>query len=240
MSIEDPQLSADSLATDDPCKLFRQCLRTGHGAAWEAFLDRYDGEVRRAIFRACSRRHRMLGSLGWSYGEALQEVYCRILAAGGAPFDGNCERQLWKWLERVADHLICDVWRRHRALKRGAAGHRGIALDVLGQGEVPRAESTPEHLLMVKEGMRTLLQRCTEILRGVAAETVKVLVRRAFLEGCTSREIAHASGGRWTAGDVDVLLSRLRRGMAAQGLELPRRGGAGRQAKWTLCNELVG
>lgn len=228
-------MRVNNLRSENPCQLFRRCVEEPEANYWDDFLFLFGDQVRQAVLRACARRSSILRRLDLDLDEVMQEVYCQVLAKRGTPFEGDVDEQLWRWVERVAEHLICDFWRRHQAFKRCPPGARVEASEVLCTADVEQTLSSPEHHLLVKEGIGGLLERCRNVLHGVRSETVVTVVRRAFLEGCTTREIAWASDGQLSVREVNALLNRLRRGLAAQGLRLPRRSGAGQQAAWTFC-----
>lgn len=229
---DEPQSSGHPSDVDPACRLFRRCLADRRAADWELFLQRFGASFRRAVRRAWVRRAPARKGAGLSFEEILQEVYCRLLDDRQAPFEGRSGEQLWAWVERVAGHLMCDLWRRRRARKRQQPTPESVSLHWYGAEIERQARANPEHRLLVNEAMEVLLRRCRDVVREVSGETVASLLRRAFLEGCTSREIAHSSDGRMTTRDVNRLLNLLRRRLAARGLYLPRRRNAGRQAPW--------
>ena len=216
---------------DDACRLFKRCVEVRQECAWEDFFRRYDRRVRGAVFTSWMNRAEGARGVGLDYEELLQEVYCQLLGEGSSTFEGEHDEQLWGWIERLAEHLLCDLWRRRTALKRCPPATAGKSISIGSLPGLTCNSVSPEQQLLTKEGFRCLLMRCREVMQGVQDHLVVRLVRWAFVEGCTSHEIS-AVCGDLTSRDVDLLLQRLRRGLATQGLKLPRRGSGGRQAPW--------
>ncbi len=220
------------MRSHEACRLFKYCVVERHESAWELFFRRYDRRVRRAVLRSWKRRSAGAQRFGLEYEELLQEVYCQLLGEGSSTFEGEHNEQLWGWIERISEHLICDLWRHQRALKRCPPAISETPVE-LCSGEGPgQATTSPEQQLLAKESFGNLLRRCREVMLGVHERWVVHLVRWAFLEGCTSHEISLASGEVLSPQEVDRLLQRLRRGLALHGMKLPRRGSGGRQAPW--------
>lgn len=215
------------------CQLFRRCLEERREEDWNLFLERFGHPLRQAVRQEWAWRSRGPDGFGLNLDETIQELYCHLLSNGHGGFRGGTADELWQWIRRVAAHLICDLWRRHRARKRYPKEGSGALVRACVVGAEPMTWLTPEHRLIMQEGFAAWLRRCREILHDLSSETAATMVRRAFLEGCTSHEIATASEGRMTTDDVDRFLRRLRTRLAEQGMVLPRRGGAGTQAAWT-------
>lgn len=227
------------MRSHEACRLFKQCVSERRESAWEEFFRRYDRRVRRAVLHAWKRRSVGAQRFGLDYEELLQEVYCQLLGEGSSTFEGQHNEQLWGWIERISEHLICDLWRRQRALKRCPPATSDTSVE-LCSGQGPWYVTTsPEQQLLAKEDFGSLLQRCREVMLGVHRRWAVQLLRWAFLEGCTSQEISLASGEELSPKDVDRLLQRLRRGLASRGLKLPRRGSGGRQAPWVPRSQNV-
>ena len=80
---------------------------------------------------------------------------------------------------------------------------------------------------MLAECRRLLLERCRVIAESMTRRSDRErnlrILRLAFLEGWTSREIAGAAAGRLAASTVDSLVHRARRHLARGGLRAPSR-----------------
>ena len=220
----------DCVRPDAVCQLFRRCLEERREEDWDHFLERFGQPLRHAVRLEWAKCSGGPNGLGLSFEETVQELYCHLLSPGLEKFRGRDADQLWQWIRRVSAHLMCDLWRRRRAQKRHPLEEQGRLVQLSGTGDEPQTWLTPEDRLLSREGLLTWLRRCREILHDLSSEAAQSLVRLAFLEGCTSREIAAASDGRFTTADVERLLRRLRVRFAQQGMVLPRRGGAGRGA----------
>ncbi len=209
------------------CELFHRCIDRRGGEEWREFHRRFHPHVRRAVRQAFVRGGIIL--LEPDLEEIVQDLYCRLLAAG-RPFRGRSEPELWCYFSRIARNLALDRRRAARAKKRwleaAAANPAAIGARVpVGTSwekteELVSSEPSPEERCLLNDSRRVFLAGCRKVARNDRA--VRVL-RLALLEGWTSREI----GGRLglTPNQVDVMLYRLKRRLAKEGLRLPRRKG---------------
>ena len=212
------------------CELFHRCVHRRDGEEWREFLRRYQPRLRAAVRRAFLQRGLRLAEPDLE--DLVQDLYCRLLAAGGKRFRGRTERELWGYLGQVAKNVVIDHQQAARARKRwpgiAAAGIGPPAGERLDPVEhealeaVACREASPEERLLVADYRRFVLARCRQVTRGERA--VKVL-RLAFLEDWSSPEIARRLGGGLTANKVDMLVYRLKRRLAKEGIRLPRRRG---------------
>jgi DNA-directed RNA polymerase specialized sigma24 family protein len=202
--------------------LARRCAVERDGRGWNELLRRHGGRIERAVRRALRRSGAEASADGVA--ELMQDVYCRLLEAGGRVllrFRGRSDEELSAYLGRVAERVVLDRVRAARAAKRGAdrvwpaAG--GVMAGAAGTGE------SPEERLLRRERQRLFLRRCRELVgRERAGRSVRVL-RLALLEGWSSGEISAALGGALAPCSVDSLIYRVRRRLAAAGVVLPRR-----------------
>jgi len=197
-------------------------------ASWEDLVGRYGhhlhGQVRWSLYRAG------LSPEPDQVEDRVQEVYCRLLP-GGTPL----LRQLRRWSEarvvrylgRIARRVVCDEKRATQAVKRGA----GFEITLGGRlselaNRVVDSRGTPEELAMLAEARRALLARCRRLASASMypedrRRNLRVL-RWAFVEGWSSREIVRAEGGLLAVSTVDTLVHRARRRLGA-GADLPNR-----------------
>lgn len=201
----------------------------GAAAGWEQFVTRFDRPLGAAVRRALTRFG--LAPQRELVEDLVQEVYCRLLETGPRPrdFRGRNDREVTSYLGRVARSLVVDQLRRRRAVKRGGEWRQAAG----GVGESDLAErvadpaASPEDRLLAGERRRLFLARCRRCAGAgeVGRRNLRIL-ELALLDGWSSREIARALGGELLASSVDTLLHRMRRRLAAGGLQLPRRGRA--------------
>ena len=203
------------MSTLNPCELFDHCMsETGGSGHWRRFIDRHGGQVR-SVVRLTARRCKLPLSPP-DLDELVQELYCRLWSARGRGFRGRSEAQLWSFLSRVAHNLVVDRQRSLGARKRRP--REGV--EPTSRLLSPKAD--PEERLLNRERRLRFLELCREIARGDRAKVELRALSMACLEGWTSREIAGRLG-RLSAGQVDVLVHRLRRHLAKEGIRLPRR-----------------
>jgi DNA-directed RNA polymerase specialized sigma24 family protein len=202
-------------------------------AAWEELVRRYGvilrGQVRRSLHGA-----------GFPFEpeqveERVQEVYYRLLTGGAGRLRllrRWSERQVVAYLSKVAQRVVVDEVRAQAAAKRG--GLRLSFAACLGEAAERAVDpcGSPEERVMVAEARRLLLERCRRLAGSMGArhdrELCLRILRLAFLEGWTSREIACAEGGRLVVSTVDSLVHRARRRLARGGFEVPSRRRTGR------------
>jgi DNA-directed RNA polymerase specialized sigma24 family protein len=198
-------------------------------ASWEELVDRYGhhlrGQVRWSLYRAG------VSAEPDQVEDRVQEVYCRLLLGGTLllrQFRHWSEVQVVRYLGRTARRVVCDEKRAAQAAKRGA----GFEIALAGRlaelaNRVVDSRGTPEELAMIAEARRALLARC-RLLASASMypedrqRNLRVL-RWAFVEGWSSREIVRAEGGRLAVSTVDTLIHRARRRLDQGGADLPCR-----------------
>jgi RNA polymerase sigma factor (sigma-70 family) len=203
--------------------LARRCALERDVAGWNELLQRHGARLERGVRRALRRAGAEAGAE--SVAEQLQEVYCRLLEHEGRVllrFRGSTHAELSAYLGRVAETVVVDRLRAARAVKRGGdRATRGARPEL---ERAPANAESPEESLLRRERRWVLLRRLRQLVRGPGAGRALRVLRLALLEGWTSREISAAFGGAMAPASVDALLYRLRRRLAAGGLEVPRRG----------------
>lgn len=227
------------MAATSACELFRRCLARRGGDEWREFHRRYNPRIRRTVLRAF--RQRGVRLVEPDLDEFVQDLYCRLLTAPGRRFRGRSEPQLWTYLDRVARSVALDHRRASRAAKRRAQvvapGGGGEERDRPENGRprdgtpqraaVPEAidemaarQVSPEERCLIREYGRLVGAGCRKHSCNDRAVTV---LRLAILEGWSSPEISRRLGGAMTPGQVDLLVCRLKRRLAKEGLKLPCR-----------------
>lgn len=215
------------------CDLFHRCIDRRGGEEWYEFHRRYHPHVKKAVRQALVQGGFAVPEPDLE--EIVQDLYCRLLASG-RPFRGRSETELWCYLGRIARNLALDRRRAARARKRwleaaaldpGSPGCGATGFRPLGRTPRERAEElvssepSPEERCVLNDCRRIFVARCREVVRG---ERARKILRLAILEGWSSREIARRLGGM-TPNQVDVLLCRLKKRLAKEGIRLPRRRG---------------
>lgn len=206
-----------------------RCLITGCArldeSCWEELVARFGPRLRGGLLAAA--RARRSDSAPVAVEDLLQEVYCRLLAAGGRAlraFRGTTEAELASFLGRVGESVLADALRRRKAIRRALdrdEPERGAELP----DWVMRRRANPEERMLTRERRGLFWRRCrtAAALRGPARRRNLAILRWTLLEGRTSREVSQALAGSLSPSSVDSMLSRLRGELARAGLELPGR-----------------
>lgn len=164
--------------------------------------------------------------------ELAQEVWCRLLERDRARRPGprgEHELETAEYLRRVATSVVVDAWRNDRAFKRCPAHLDSLETLAGGGGESYADErGCPLRRTQARDRLIDFLRQCRSLLGRRPSRDRFDAVRMVWVEGMTSREAARQLGGAWTAGAVDCLLMRLRRRLAARGIETPVRDRAAR------------
>ncbi len=199
------------------CELFRRCL-DGSGDDWREFVQCHGPRVRRMVSAAARQCGVKLQEPDLD--ELVQELYCRLLMTRyRRRFQGGTESEFWRFIGQVGFNLVVDRKRSVFAKKRRP--------EASGSGRRPRRSPTaidPEQRLLGKEGRKIFLQRCREITRCDRMMLELQALGLAFLDGWSSREIA-VELGVLSVRQIDSLVFRLRRHLAKDGIQLPRRVG---------------
>ncbi|HXO18572.1 MAG TPA: sigma-70 family RNA polymerase sigma factor [Thermoanaerobaculia bacterium] len=216
-------------------------LETACGAGWEVpswedLVRRYGSGLQarvRRVLRRSGRRPRIE-----QVEELVQEVYCRLFAAGGRRLRqcrAEGEGQVISYLGKIAERVVIDQLRTALAAKRGGGRlvplDRGQELDLAERAVDPRG--TPEDRLLAEERRQLVASLCRRLASEPAGRRDLRILRLALVEGWSSREISLAVEGELAPAAVDSLVCRLRRRLAEDGIELPRRdlGGQGRSER---------
>lgn len=211
------------MPTVSACDLYRRCIHRRASVDWQEFLRRYGWRIRAAIRRAFQRRGHALreGDLE----ELVQDLFCRLLGTGGRHrFRGHDDVQLWSYLAKVAHSLEMDRRRNAHAHKRMAEVIPFNELVEELPSQVVSSELSPEVLFLEEERWRVFFCRCHHHLHGDRSIKVRAM-RMALRDGWSSREISRQLGGALNPGQIDGLVHRLTRRVAAEGLPVPRRAG---------------
>ena len=202
-------------------------------AGWEDLVRRYGPMLHGQVYRSLLRAG--FAPDAEPVEDWVQETYCRLLD-GGPPrlrqIRSLAGGQVVNYLTRVAHGVITDERRARAAFKRGG-GYRlrpgGRLTEIADRAVDPRA--TPEEAALRGEMRRLLFARCETLVDArlpteERRRSVKIL-RRVFLGGWTTAEIARAEGGRMARSSIHALVHRARRKLAVAppSRQLRRRGG---------------
>jgi len=199
------------------CDLFRRCLTRRHPDDWHEFLGRYQRRLRTVIWRVLKRQG--VERAKQDLDEYAQELYLRLWIVDGRSFNGRSEAELWKYLARAVRNLAVDR-------RRGAETARRCRERLEDRGEPPGPvrPACPERRAMARQDLRIVLQRFRwAAARDSRPELKMRILRLAYLDGCSSPEIARRLHGLLTPVQVDATIFRLRRRLAEEGLALGRR-----------------
>jgi RNA polymerase sigma factor (sigma-70 family) len=184
-------------------------------SAWRTFVRRYGRFLANTVRRTLRERGEPGGRE--TVEELRQEVYCRLLAHEGHSLrnfrgsrgQGDDEASVRAYLGAIARSVVLDELRRRHALKRGGGQRRPLSTTGFDNTlDSEQAAPCPERRAILRDRLRALINACTPDKRS--QRSVQVL-RWAFLEGWTSREIAAALPGRPSPSSIDSMLYRLRR-----------------------------
>jgi DNA-directed RNA polymerase specialized sigma24 family protein len=162
---------------------------------------------------------------GEEVGERLQEVYCRLLDDGCAilrRFRGRTDSEAYAYLKRIAETVTVDRLRLEAAEKRGRYLVSGGVEELVGD-RVADLGPSPEARAVHRDACRRLWAACRKQVRTRHRARDLAILQLALFEGWSSREISNAMGGRLSVSSIDTVLHRLRRRLAACGLDLPPR-----------------
>lgn len=195
----------------------------GDGAAWDEFVTRFEGSLRRGIAIA------LTGYNGHRRAQAedlLQEVYYRLLERRAHRLKRCRERDemaIRAYLVRLARNVAIDHLRARRTVRRGR--HHVLLRSPVGAGvdlAPDRRPSIEDRLILRQEGRR-FLRSCRRAAAGRSENRNVRILALAFLAGLTSQEISRRLGLTLSPGSIDSLISRARRKLEAEGVELVSR-----------------
>lgn len=196
----------------------------GDGAAWNEFVARFEGSLRRGVAIALTGRR---GHRRVQMEDLLQEVYYRLLE-GRARRLRRCrerdETAIRAYLVRLARNVAIDYLRARRTVRRGR--HHVLLQSPAGTGVdlAPDRRPSIEDRLILRQQGRRFLRSCRRAAAGRSENRNVRILALAFLAGLTSREISRRLGLALSPGSIDSLISRARRKLEAEGVELvPRR-----------------
>ncbi len=222
------RLRSTTASCDTP-DLLGRCLDRGAEEDWRAFLPHYEPRIRGVIRRALDGSGVRMSCEDLE--DLVQECNYRLLSLArrldrgtGGWFRGRSEGEAWSYLACVARAVAIDFLRARKAAKRprpevGCSSYRLLS-------SLPAVQSTPEERMLICERLAELVNRWHRHW-GSRSDCLRThAVKRAVIDGWTSAEIARESRGALTRQQVDGLVYRVRRRLAAEGVRLARRGAA--------------
>jgi len=203
--------------------LLRRCASDDQDP-WTELTARFGARLEAGVRRALRRA-------GWQASsdqieDFLQDVYCRLLERDRRAlhrFRGASEGEAAAYLRRIAETVTLDALRQAAAAKRGGEHPAADAVDL---DNAPSRTASPEDELLARERWAELATRCAAAAGRHAARRNRWILRKALVEGWSSREISAGLGGGLTPGSVDSIVARARRRLAREGLALRRRAAA--------------
>ena len=204
-----------------PSDLLRRCLNRQPNEDWPRFLDHYSPRIRRAIVRALC--HAGAPAHPELVRDLKQDVFCRLLVAARRRVGwvrGSSEGEAWNYFLQIVRTTVLDYLRRRRARRRQCVR---ATVDMRFLDGVVASDQTPEQRLLSAEEESQLEARYRACLAPHNRKRRARALRLALFEGWSSREIARDSGGALRASQVDGMVHRVRRRLAKQGVEVPRR-----------------
>ena len=207
-------------------KLIRRCASKRDVDTWAEFQDRFHRPLRSGVRRTLARFGARVSED--DHQDLIQETYFRLLEGEGRRLRscrGEVEGAIAVYLGKVAESVVIDFLRGRSAAKRGAGllvEPRSDQVSSLVENVVdPRR--TPEEKLLLRERRARFLASCRRLVGKGTEKRDLLVLYLAFFEGCTSREICGRVGHGLRPSTVDSLIHRMRKRLAALGVEMPRR-----------------
>ena len=208
-------------------ELIRRCATARDSRSWAEFQDRFSRPLRSGVYRTLMRYNARISDDERQ--DLLQETYFRLLEGEGRRLRrcrGEVEGAIAVYLGKVAESVVIDYLRGRSAAKRG----RGVLVELPARDDgVDLAESvldtrrTPEERLLERERRLRFLASCRKLVGKENQHRDLRVLYLAFFEGWTSREICRRVGHGMKPSTVDSLIHRLKKRLAASGIEIPRR-----------------
>lgn len=206
--------------------LVHRCATDRDANTWQEFQNRFDRPLAMGVWRTLQRFDARISQD--EHQDLLQETYCRLLEAQGRRLRscrGEVEGAISAYLGRVAESVVVDYLRGRNAAKRGGGvvvePRRSSGADLADGLSDPRR--SPEERLLLRERHTRFLARCTKLVGKRTPQRDMQVLYLAFFEGWTSREICNRVGQGMKPSTVDSLIHRLRKRLAALGIDVPRR-----------------
>ncbi len=211
--------------------IVKECAEGGTENAWRSFVEIFDRQIRGNIVQTLLRLD--LRAYRDTVDELVQEVYCRLLDKNRRALR-HCRAQsdssFRGYLACLCTNLVVDHLRSRSAQKRGGwQSSWGSYADPRRDSVAERLESVADHAagpearFLMAESRRFFLRSCGSLLDGKSPQRDLEIVRLAFVEGWTSREISERLEGRLKPGSIDSMIHRQRRRLRAKGLTMPSR-----------------
>jgi RNA polymerase sigma factor (sigma-70 family) len=210
--------------------LLRLCAAGRDPGVWEEFVRRFGFRLEAGVRRALRRVGARLRSDELE--DYIQDVYCRLLEHEARSLRlcrGAEEGSVGAYLGRVAETVVIDRIRASGAVKRG----RDRLVNAPADSEcdpihrVADLGPSPEERLLARERRLLFLVGCRKAAGPRHPKRDFHVLRLAFLEGLSSREICRRMGKGLTPASVDSVVHRARRRLESDGLAIPRRPHAG-------------
>ena len=196
------------------CDLLERCVSRLRDEDWREFTRRYGSMIRIWVRRTLARRRVRLTAE--EVEEHIQDFYVLLLASAGKSFRGRTDLELRRYLARVIWNLVNG--RRRRVERRGEPAAPPAVLRWM-TSQAP----SPEWSAMARQHLAQFFEGCRQAASGVEVELKLRVMHLAFLDGCSSREIARRLAGEISPHQVDSMIFRLRRRLARGGFEVPHR-----------------
>jgi len=206
--------------------LVRRCATDRDTETWQEFQDRFKRPLVMGVRRTLLRFDARISND--EHQDLLQETYCRLLEGQGRRLRGcrgEVEGAISAYLGRVAESVVVDFLRGRGAAKRGG----GVLVDLGRSGAADPTDRlvdprrSPEERLLLRERRLRFLAKCGKLVGKRSPERDIRVLYLAFFEGWTSREICSRLGKGIKPSTVDSLVHRLKKRLAAQGIDVPRR-----------------
>lgn len=170
--------------------------RQGDARAFEAIFHRYQSRLAVLVHYRLSEALRR----DWEVEDVLQEVFLRA-SRDLAGFDYRGPGSLFRWLARIAHHVMADAARSQGRAKRDGGAAVRFRSESNPAGIEPADSNTPSRVLRQQESLGLLYEKLAALPRDY-----REVILLARIENLSTGEIAGRMGK--TREQVSLLLHR--------------------------------
>lgn len=195
--------------------------------AWQEFVSRFHGWIRRTAFRAYTMEAEHSHGLdtavaGEVVDDLTQEVFVRLIDGERralARFQGRNEHSIYTYLSTIATNLVRDHFKKLRAQRTPPAARSlseplrasDAPVDDLTLGDVlSGSSSSPEEMARSVEIRRKIAAAVGRASPGATSKRDRLIFRLYFVEGLTLEEVASIRSVGLSVSGVEKRVRRIR------------------------------
>lgn len=204
-------------------ELIQACAKGGDAAAWEDFVQRFDGLITAVVFRTCRQWGVESASV---VDDLVQESYLRICADRQrllGKFESRHPDAFYGYLKVITANVVHDHFRASRAQKRGL-GDAAESLDAPA-GPVPIAHDGAAEMLQRNILLKEVDAALCSGLSGDDQKRDRAIFWLYYRDGLTAQAIAGLPSVSLTVKGVESVIRRLtqmvREKLSGPGVSLP-------------------